>query len=177
MRLESAAKPLRSANSSDLGALRFRKAALLHHPDKNPNDIGTKFSLFRAEWQLTASCVAEGSTKRFAVIQAAYEVSSPHTVLRIPSTDVVTLLQCLSDEQERAWYDGHRDDILSGGGEASECHRRIRMALTNVCAPTGSAADASYFDSVRRGKAQPKPRSQARGITSMRGPQAMRLLY
>ncbi|GKT72275.1 DnaJ domain-containing protein [Colletotrichum tofieldiae] len=53
----------------------YRKRALELHPDRNLNDI-------------------QNATRRFAEIQAAYEV--------------------LSDPQERAWYDSHREAILRG---------------------------------------------------------------
>ncbi|GAA6048777.1 hypothetical protein JCM3770_003961 [Rhodotorula araucariae] len=62
----------------------------------------------------------EGATQRFARIQAAWE--------------------CLSDPQERAWYDDHRDDINNGGQGASE-------------------AEASFFDNLRRGTAKPAARA------------------
>ncbi|GAA5977206.1 hypothetical protein JCM11641_003876 [Rhodosporidiobolus odoratus] len=74
----------------------------------------------------------EGATKRFARIQAAYE--------------------CLSDEQERAWYDDHREDIDSGGT---------------------TEADANYFDQVRRGQRQP---AQAKRATPGRGMQTPHLM-
>ncbi|GAA5876208.1 hypothetical protein JCM3774_002326 [Rhodotorula dairenensis] len=71
----------------------------------------------------------EGATKRFARVQAAYE--------------------CLSDPQERAWYDDHREDINNGGASAG--------ATTE--------AEASYFDSVRRGTQTPRARATpARGL-------------
>ncbi|KAF7545253.1 hypothetical protein G7046_g9606 [Stylonectria norvegica] len=53
----------------------YRKKALELHPDRNINNVET-------------------ATRKFAEIQAAYEI--------------------LSDPQERAWYDSHRDAILSG---------------------------------------------------------------
>ncbi|KAK2024784.1 DnaJ domain-containing protein [Colletotrichum zoysiae] len=53
----------------------YRKRALELHPDRNLNDI-------------------QNATRRFAEVQAAYEV--------------------LSDPQERAWYDSHREAILRG---------------------------------------------------------------
>ncbi|GAA5910495.1 hypothetical protein JCM8208_007623 [Rhodotorula glutinis] len=62
----------------------------------------------------------EGATQRFARIQAAWE--------------------CLSDPQERAWYDDHRDDINDSAAGATE-------------------ADASFFDNLRRGTAKPAARA------------------
>ncbi|GAA6041411.1 hypothetical protein JCM8097_005237 [Rhodosporidiobolus ruineniae] len=75
----------------------------------------------------------EGATQRFARIQAAYE--------------------CLSDEQERAYYDDHREDIASGGGT--------------------SEADASFFDQVRRGQRAPP---QSKRATPGRGLQTPHLM-
>ncbi|EQB53697.1 DnaJ domain-containing protein [Colletotrichum gloeosporioides Cg-14] len=53
----------------------YRKRALELHPDRNYGDV-------------------DNATRRFAEVQAAYEV--------------------LSDPQERAWYDSHREAILRG---------------------------------------------------------------
>ncbi|UNI17323.1 hypothetical protein JDV02_003677 [Purpureocillium takamizusanense] len=58
----------------------------------------------------------EAATKKFAEVQSAYEV--------------------LSDPQERAWYDSHRDAILSGhddltDGAAPTTFRNVRLTTTD----------------------------------------------
>ncbi|ETS85471.1 hypothetical protein PFICI_03496 [Pestalotiopsis fici W106-1] len=73
----------------------YRKKALELHPDRNYGDV-------------------ENATRKFAEVQAAYEV--------------------LSDAQERAWYDSHRDAILRGddpnetGGTAEYYNVRMTTA-------------------------------------------------
>ncbi|KAF2993240.1 hypothetical protein E8E14_001691 [Neopestalotiopsis sp. 37M] len=73
----------------------YRKKALELHPDRNYGDV-------------------ENATRKFAEVQAAYEV--------------------LSDAQERAWYDSHRDAILRGddpnetGGSAEYYNVRMTTA-------------------------------------------------
>ncbi|KAI4597794.1 hypothetical protein KJ359_004070 [Pestalotiopsis sp. 9143b] len=73
----------------------YRRKALELHPDRNYGDV-------------------ENATRKFAEIQAAYEV--------------------LSDAQERAWYDSHRDAILRGddpnetGGTAEYYNVRMTSA-------------------------------------------------
>ncbi|KAM4058003.1 DnaJ domain-containing protein [Hirsutella rhossiliensis] len=74
----------------------YHKRALELHPDRNINDVET-------------------ATKKFAEVQAAYDV--------------------LSDPQERAWYDSHRDAILSGhdgSGHGAEpaTFRNVRLTTT-----------------------------------------------
>ena len=53
----------------------------------------------------------EAATQRFAEVQSAYEV--------------------LSDPQERAWYDSHRDSILRGGNEDGE-HYEHNVRVTTA---------------------------------------------
>lgn len=73
----------------------YRRKALELHPDRNYGDV-------------------ENATRKFAEVQAAYEV--------------------LSDAQERAWYDSHRDAILRGddpnetGGSAEYYNVRMTNA-------------------------------------------------
>ncbi|KAL7929389.1 hypothetical protein V8C35DRAFT_325112 [Trichoderma chlorosporum] len=59
----------------------YRKKALELHPDRNFHDV-------------------EAATKKFAEVQAAYDI--------------------LSDPQERAWYDSHRESILSGQNDSHD---------------------------------------------------------
>ncbi|KAL1848297.1 hypothetical protein Daus18300_013666 [Diaporthe australafricana] len=56
---------------------------------------------------------AENATKRFAEVQTAYEI--------------------LSDPQERAWYDSHRDAILRGDADSDDAppeHYNVRLTTT-----------------------------------------------
>ncbi|OAA49520.1 meiotically up-regulated protein [Metarhizium rileyi] len=74
----------------------YRKKALELHPDRNLNNV-------------------QEATRKFAEIQAAYEV--------------------LSDPQERAWYDSHRDSILAlndppGNSAGQATFRNVRLTTT-----------------------------------------------
>jgi DnaJ homolog subfamily A member 5 len=54
----------------------------------------------------------EAATTKFAEVQSAYEV--------------------LSDPQERAWYDSHRDSILRGDSGPAEDHFEHNVRLTSA---------------------------------------------
>lgn len=69
----------RSATDAEIKKA-YRRKALELHPDRNLNDV-------------------HEATRKFAEIQAAYEI--------------------LSDPQERSWYDSHRDTILAGNDDHS----------------------------------------------------------
>ncbi|KAI2634528.1 DnaJ domain-containing protein [Xylaria nigripes] len=74
----------------------YRKKALELHPDRNFGDV-------------------ENATRKFAEVQAAYEV--------------------LSDTQERAWYDSHSDAILRGDDpadfDAAPEYRNVRLTTVD----------------------------------------------
>ncbi|KAI0969096.1 DnaJ domain-containing protein [Xylaria arbuscula] len=74
----------------------YRKKALELHPDRNFSDV-------------------DNATRKFAEVQAAYEV--------------------LSDPQERAWYDSHSDAILRGDDPAADDaapeYRNVRLMTTD----------------------------------------------
>ncbi|KAG5984856.1 hypothetical protein E4U55_002935 [Claviceps digitariae] len=83
-------------NATDLEIKKaYHRKALELHPDRNLDDVYE-------------------ATRRFAEIQAAYEI--------------------LSDPQERAWYDSHRDAILAGNNDPTAeptSFRNIRLTSTD----------------------------------------------
>ncbi|KAK1245636.1 hypothetical protein MKX07_004705 [Trichoderma sp. CBMAI-0711] len=102
----------------------YRKKALELHPDRNFNNV-------------------EAATKKFAEVQAAYDI--------------------LSDPQERAWYDSHRDSILSGqddahDGSAPPTFHNVRLTtaddimrlISRFNATIPYTDDASGFFSITR---------------------------
>lgn len=71
----------------------------------------------------------EGASKRFLEVQSAYEV--------------------LSDEQERAWYDSHKDDLANGanGKDEADIDLRAAAASSNARAPSISSRQLlNFFD-------------------------------
>ncbi|KAG5925763.1 hypothetical protein E4U42_003987 [Claviceps africana] len=82
-------------NATDLEIKKaYRRKALELHPDRNLDDV-------------------HEATRKFAEIQAAYEI--------------------LSDPQERAWYDSHRDAVLAGNDNSSTgptLFRNVRLTST-----------------------------------------------
>lgn len=83
----------------------------------------------------------EGATVRFSRIQAAYEV--------------------LSDEQERAWYDDHQEEILNPNNSTNN---------------STSQADYDYFEQVRKGKRKPRDEKPKEGKRPDRGLQSQHLM-
>ncbi|TFB02776.1 DnaJ-like protein subfamily C member 21 [Trichoderma ghanense] len=102
----------------------YRKKALELHPDRNFNNV-------------------EAATKKFAEVQAAYDI--------------------LSDPQERAWYDSHRDSILSGQDNSHDASAPptfhnvrlttaddIRRLISRFNAAVPYTDDANGFFSITR---------------------------
>lgn len=84
----------------------------------------------------------EAANKRFHLIQAAYEV--------------------LSDDQERAWYDSHRADILGG--------------LMDEDGGEDEGLDEDTFQAFRTGKKKPPPAPTGSSAPGMTPRQLMRFL-
>lgn len=89
----------------------------------------------------------EAANERFRLIQAAYEV--------------------LSDEQERAWYDAHREQIMGGhmdadgGGEGDYEEEGM---------------DEEAFQSFRSGRAKPPPAPKGSSLPGLTARQLLRFL-
>jgi curved DNA-binding protein CbpA len=87
----------------------------------------------------------EAANKRFLLIQSAYEV--------------------LSDEQERAWYDSHREQILGG-----------TMGEDGVDQDDDEGMDEDMFQSFRNGLRKPPPAPTGSTLPGLTPRQLMRFL-
>ncbi|EDW02532.1 dnaJ homolog subfamily C member 21 [Drosophila grimshawi] len=99
--------------------------------DSNEGDIKTAYRKLALRWHpdKNPDCLAEAK-ERFQLIQQAYEV--------------------LSDAQERAWYDNHREQILRGkNSEYSENCLDVFQYFTGSCYK-GYGNDAQGFYGVYR---------------------------
>lgn len=99
--------------------------------DSNESDIKTAYRKLALRWHpdKNPDCLAEAK-ERFQLIQQAYEV--------------------LSDAQERAWYDNHREQILRGkNSEYSENSLDVFQYFTSSCYK-GFGDDEKSFYSVYR---------------------------
>lgn len=88
----------------------------------------------------------EAANKRFLLIQAAYEV--------------------LSDEQERAWYDAHREQILGGAMDEDGAGRQ----------DDDEGLDEDMFQSFRNGSKKPPPAPTGSSLPGLTPRQLMRFL-
>lgn len=86
----------------------------------------------------------ESANERFRLIQAAYEV--------------------LSDDQERAWYDAHREQILGGGMDDDDDEY------------VDEAFDEQTFQNFRSGKQKPPPAPTGNSSPGLTPRQIMRFL-
>ncbi|KAH8397007.1 hypothetical protein KR215_007519 [Drosophila sulfurigaster] len=99
--------------------------------DSNESDIKTAYRKLALRWHpdKNPDCLAEAK-ERFQLIQQAYEV--------------------LSDAQERAWYDNHRDQILRGkNSEYSENSLDVFQYFTSSCYKGFGNDDQSFYSVYR----------------------------